>query len=189
MIPDCVEWIEETIKEDVYIPDVTNVTTNVTMNRLQSRIVGGEEATEGTIKYIALIKVFHPHRKLYEPICAGAILSNENILTNAACASACNITENCQVFVGRVNVDEGGYEVAIQDTIWHKSFFFIYLMKETDIISVIDIGMIHIKKIVLSPTVGVIQLSRHDLISGSEVEVAGWGSNFAVSNLNYDFRY
>lgn len=156
---------------------------------IQPRITGGAEAEEGDVPYIALIKVFNPHLNESIPVCAGAILSELNILTTAVCASICNITNYCQVFVGRIELDDGGHEVKINKTVWHQSYVSYYMSRwpQYGINRVIDIGMLHTEKIIMSQTVQALTLSDHEITADSSVEVAGWGSNtdFEVSNLIY----
>lgn len=158
---------------------------------IQPRIIEGEDAKEGDVPYIALIKVFNPHLNESIPVCAGAIQSELNIITSAVCASICNVTNYCQVFVVRIVLDDGGYEVKINKTLWHQSYVSYYMTRwpQYGINRVIDIGMLHTEKIIMSPTAQALTLSGHEITEDFDVEVAGWGSNSDVSILIYIYRF
>ncbi|XP_031629985.1 serine protease ami-like [Contarinia nasturtii] len=152
-------------------------------NKTSPRIRGGQEAKLSDVPYIAMIKVWHPHNKVYQPLCAGAILSEVDILTNAACASECNVTTNCKVFVGKVKIDDDdddGQEIQIRDTVWHESYIALYMNRIGTNESrgqIIDLGMIHTEMIIMSETVQSINLPIQDLKDGRDVIIAGWGDN------------
>lgn len=149
----------------------------------QARLIGGEKAQMGNIPYIALITMRRPHTVAFEPLCAGAIITPEHILTTAVCASGCNVTEGCQVFVGRTNVNSGGNEVGIKVTVWHESYiaWLMIRIKIYERYNVIDFGVLHIQKIASSPTASVINLTSRELKDGFPVKVAGWGSDTKAS--------
>lgn len=138
---------------------------------------------------MALIRVRNPHiPDQFDPVCAGAILSPENILTNAVCACACKVMGDCKIYVGRTNVDQGGREVQIKNTVWHESYVAFFMIKLARVGSslVIDLGMIHIGKIKFSPTISNVQLTRRELINGRTVRIAGWGNNDVVRSFTFE---
>lgn len=145
-----------------------------------------EDAKVGQFKYIALIKLKHPHTGNYMPICAGAIITEHDILTNAVCASACQYPPNCKVYVGRIHVNSGGREVTIKGTVWHKSYYEMETMKNIssveDIFDIIDIGIIHTEKISMSETVGTVPMNRRGVTGKLTMVMAGWG---AETDLNF----
>lgn len=136
-----------------------------------------EEAKEGQFPYLALIKVKHPHTGNFMPICAGAIISEHNILTNAVCASLCHFTPNCKVFVGRAKINSGGIEVIVKSTVWHKSYYEMEKIKyinRKSLLDLHDIGIIHTEKILTSTTVQIIEVWDRPFES---LVIAGWGAD------------
>lgn len=122
------------------------------------------------------------------PICAGGIISEYDILTNAVCASACQHPPYCKLYVGRANVDTGGVEVKISSTTWHHSYLEMDLIDQSkrndpDLSlshRFTDLGIIHTERIPLSDTVQIIELAKfEDLCNktiGYFVGLYGWGS-------------
>lgn len=142
-----------------------------------------KDAKEGQFPYIVLIKVKHPHTGNYMPICAGAIISEHDILTNAVCASACQHPPNCKAYVGRVRVNSGGKEVIIKDTVWHETYYEMEVMKQIsseEIQAMHDIGIIHTEKIAISETVRTIELQYYYPIEEQTMLMAGWGADSDV---------
>lgn len=103
------------------------------IHSLQPRIRNGIAVDEAEkVPYIALIQVKDPHSDEFLPVCTGALISPEDILTNAVCATACNITENCKVFVGTMSSDGSGTNVNITETVWHETFVGMYMVRWPD---------------------------------------------------------
>lgn len=136
------------------------------------------DAKEGDIPYIALIKVRHPHTGRFMPICAGAIISERDILTNAVCASACQHLPNCKLYVGRVNTSAGGTEITMESTVWHPSYVQMDMVNHDNTYLFVDLGIIHTENIPLSDTVKIIKIAPiKDVLEGREtLLIAGWGA-------------
>ncbi|XP_031616944.1 uncharacterized protein LOC116336891 [Contarinia nasturtii] len=147
-----------------------------------------EDAKEGEVPYIALVKVLHPHTGVFEPLCAGAIISETEILTNAVCAAACKATYKCEVYVGRVNVNHGGKKVEIKDTVWHESYVEMNaILPDTRFANlVLDIGILYMSRIPLSETVKIIALPQENLERKSDMRIAGWGSGFLYGIAHHE---
>lgn len=117
------------------------------------------------------------------PICAGAIISQYDVLTTAVCASACQHPPNCRIYAGRVNIDAGGIELEINKTKWHENYNEMFLIRGEAYISnqtnpFVDFGIIHTKKIPLSDTIKIISLADRDHVAGEYVIIAGWGGEY-----------
>lgn len=142
-----------------------------------SNVVHNREASKSQAPYLALINVKHPHDKIFQPICAGAIITENDILTTAACASVCNITKDCQIYVGRTEIDAGGQQIKINETIWHESYFSVYMLRiiAHGLQNVVDLGFIHMEKISMSDTIQPLNIPGRELKDGNMVIVAGWG--------------
>lgn len=107
------------------------------------------------------------------------IISENDILTNAVCSSACRLPSNCKVYVGRVNVNSGGTQVKIINTVWHESYVEMNMIQPlASVISVLDIGIIHTDKIPLSRTVEIVELPKRNF-SQSLLIFSGWGAERA----------
>lgn len=138
------------------------------------------DAKVGDFPYITLIEVRHPHTGRFMPICAGAIISQYDVLTNALCASSCQHPPNCRIYAGRVNIDAGGIELEIVKTKWHKNFNEMHMVQGETYLEakenpVVDFGIIHTKKIPFSDAINVIALADRDGINNETVKIAGWG--------------
>ncbi|XP_031617028.1 uncharacterized protein LOC116336936 [Contarinia nasturtii] len=150
--------------------------------QLTEAIVGyygeAKDAKIGDIPYIALIKVLHPHMGIFMPICAGSIISKYDILTNALCASACQYPPHCKLYVGRVNVDDGGVEIQIESTVWHESYVEMDAIK-TFTHTILDLGIIHTKGIPFSDNVTDIEMSNTPVgpVNNFVGYIFGWGAD------------
>lgn len=148
------------------------------------------DAQEGDIPYIAQINVLNPITGDFLPICAGAIISDQHILTTAVCASPCNVSSRCKVFVGRTQLNSGGVEIGIRKSEWHPSYYDIELVKpDREFINqVADIGILFTsERIEFSSSIQSIALptQRFPESPVSPVIVAGWGNvDYTVSVLN-----
>lgn len=113
------------------------------------------------------------------PICAGAIISDQSILTNAVCATVCNVPSECKVFVGRVNIRSGGKELTIKGSVWHNSYIEMRMIRprQDELINIHDIGIIHVEPIQLSESVQIISLPKQTLNGETPVRLAGWGNS------------
>lgn len=142
-----------------------------------SKDVQNPEASASQAPYLALINVKHPHEKTFQPICTGAIITELDILTTAACASVCNITKDCQIYIGRTEIDAGGQQIKIDETIWHESYFSVYMLRliTHGLYAVVDLGFIHMEKISMSDTIQPLNIPGRELKDENKVIVAGWG--------------
>lgn len=162
---------------------VVSIVANFEYPRRVKRVVdyAGQAtvAKEGDIPYIALIEVRHPHTGRFMPICAGAIISEYDILTSAVCASSCQYTPNCRLYVGRYMIRTGGTQIKINDTVWHPTYIEMDTIRggydPTFLESIIDLGIIHTEKISLSETIKIIQMSNRTVKDSEEAMIAGWG--------------
>ncbi|XP_055297010.1 chymotrypsin-2-like [Sitodiplosis mosellana] len=102
---------------------------------------------------------------------AGAIISENFILTSASCAYYCRQSSEseCFVFVGRVDGDFGGQSVDLLNTIWHESW------EEDSRFDRIDIGILMVSTIEFSESVHAIALPQQELTGETEVTITGWG--------------
>lgn len=123
------------------------------------------------------------------PICAGDIISEYDILTNAICASACQYPPNCKLYVGRVHVNLGGKEMTIKGTVWHGSCYEMEMLKEITLDEMFrryDIGIIHTEMIPTSTTVRTIVPELCESYEdGIDVFFAGWGAD---SNAAFEIQ-
>lgn len=156
------------------------------------RIVSDEhtvDAQEGDVPYIAQINVLYPHTGDFLPICAGAIISDRHILTTAVCASPCNVSSHCRVFVGRTQLNSGGVEIGIRKSEWHPSYYDIEVVKlwSESLALVADIGILFTsQRIEFTSSIQPIALSAQVVPNDEHiiVFVAGWGNFSIVSVLN-----
>lgn len=147
------------------------------------------DAQEGDVPYIAQINVLYPHTGDFLPFCAGAIISDRHILTAAMCATPCNFSSNCRVFVGRTKVNSGGVEIGIRKSEWHPSYYEMELLKTPQIFmyNFIDIGILFTsERIEFSFSIQPIALPTQNIDEeDTPIFVAGWGNiDYTVSDLN-----
>lgn len=148
------------------------------------------DAKEGDIPYIALIEVRHPHTGRFMPICAGAIISEYDVLTSAVCASSCQYPPNCRLYVGRYMINAGGIQIKNKNTVWHSTYVEMNTVKSgydaASLESIIDLGIIHTEKMPLSQTIQIIKLATRDVVQDETAVIAGWGRETNPALFNGD---
>lgn len=159
----------------------TNSMTNTTLNRLE-RINSDKEARPGQFPFIASI------RTTAEGIhfCAGAIVSEQYILTNGICVdkSIVSSPEEIQAVVGSNRILHSGVVHDIIEIHRHQKY---KTPEEVESIEEFQyyVGLLVLKEnIITSDTVRIVALPKIDLpkYGGTTVVVAAWGKKKVVRN-------
>lgn len=163
----------------------TSVALAVIINdTTQPRIVGEFDAEDEQFPFVASAYAYVEKINEYILVCGGAIISEVSILTSVICAYGCSTgNTDCKVIVGStINDGRSGIEVKIIDYIYHESF-------EGPAESVVDLGIIRVRKIPLSNTIQIVKLPTQDLSDLQKTIIMGWGESPVSVSEKYFFWF
>lgn len=126
-----------------------------------TRIVGGEDAPEGSAPYQCSMQSGRSH------FCGCSVLSNEWILTASHCVAG-QSPSNVEILVGTNSLREGGQYYNIEKFIMHEKY------NQPQFAN--DIALIKLKEpIEFNDRVKPIELGKDEVEDGAELKLTGWG--------------
>ncbi|XP_049311763.1 chymotrypsin-2-like [Bactrocera dorsalis] len=152
---------------------------SIILGRPQSRIYGGQNATEGQFPYQVLVTRKGDGTMT---VCGGAIISRNYVLTAAKCANGYSPSEY-SIRAGTVKLNSGGVEIQVAEVKIHPQYgdsnYDIALLRLSSPFSFND----KIKPVLLGST---------DLPEGTPAIITGWGgasSDRVADQLQYNTEY
>ncbi|XP_060810685.1 chymotrypsin-2 [Amyelois transitella] len=128
----------------------------------ESKIVGGQNATDGGIPYqVSLRSLFNSH------FCGGSILNSRWVLTAAHCTDGQSVY-NVKVVVGTNSLTHGGKTYKAEKIIIHKDYDSNLIVNDVSVIKVT-------KDIEFNSKVRPIKLPERDTDEGAPLLLSGWG--------------
>ncbi|CAH2100317.1 unnamed protein product [Euphydryas editha] len=126
------------------------------------RIVGGEDAAEGSVPYQASLRsIFNSH------FCGGSIISDKWILTAAHCTVS-QSEYTMSVVVGTNRLLSGGKKYSVNKIIVHEDYDGLLIINDVSVVQVVG-------TIEFNDRVKPIKMPDEDTLGGADLILTGWG--------------
>ncbi|XP_076394333.1 transmembrane protease serine 9 [Megachile rotundata] len=160
-----------------YSDHKSEVLISTQLGDLESRIVGGRDASSGMFPYQVSLRQNGRH------FCGGSIISSRYILTAAHCVEGMNNLKAMSVVVGTNQLNSGGVSYGVEKAVYHKDYDEYYLVNDVAVIRV-D------RNIAFNNLVKPISLaSGSNSYDGSACILSGWGRVQAGGNIPNNLQY